>query len=96
MNTWTVEKQKLSGYWETAIIDERDGCRIAVVADRGGSTPDGARLIAAAPDLLAALEYIVGWRPTGWSAETARDMARAALDRARGLDSPKRVQEMGT
>ena len=43
-----------------------------------------ARLIAAAPDLLAALEYIMAWTPNDWNAETARDMARAAIAKARG------------
>ena len=43
-------------------------------------------LIAAAPDLLAALEYILGWNPVEWSAEKARDVARAAVAKARGED----------
>lgn len=30
-------------------------------------------------DLVAALRYITEWYPDGWSPETARDMARAAL-----------------
>ncbi len=43
-------------------------------------------LIAAAPDLLAALQYIVAWSPDAgrWNAETARDMANAAIARATG------------
>ena len=45
-----------------------------------------ARLIAAAPDLLAALQYIAGWQPENWNPETARDMARAAIAKAEGRD----------
>jgi hypothetical protein len=43
-------------------------------------------LIAAAPELLAALEYIMAWSPDGakWDVETARSMARAAIAKARG------------
>jgi hypothetical protein len=43
-----------------------------------------ARLFAAAPLMLEALHYIVGWRPEGWSGETARDMALAAIALAEG------------
>lgn len=43
-----------------------------------------ARLIAAAPDLLAALEYIVAWKPLDWDAAKARGMARAAIAKAKG------------
>lgn len=43
-----------------------------------------AHLFAAAPLLLDALRYIVGWAPEGWSAETARDMALAAIALAEG------------
>ena len=56
--------------------------------DRSADAPDpdtadaNSRLIAAAPDLLAALEYIVGWNPTDWKAEEARDLARAAIAKA--------------
>ena len=45
---------------------------------------DVARLIAAAPELLAALKYIAEWKPEGWSAERARDLARAAIAKAEG------------
>jgi hypothetical protein len=43
-----------------------------------------AHLIAAAPDMLEALEYIVGWEPFQWAPETAREMAIAAINKARG------------
>lgn len=43
-----------------------------------------ARLIAAAPDLLAALEYIVARNGTDWSPETARDLATKAIAKAKG------------
>jgi hypothetical protein len=64
------------------------GCFIALVGAYGAGIEDApeARLIAAAPDLLAALEYILDWSPDGskWSGETARDMGRAAIAKARG------------
>ena len=40
-------------------------------------------LISAAPDLLAALEYIMAW-DSNWTVEQARTMARAAIAKARG------------
>ena len=43
-----------------------------------------ARLIAAAPEMLEALEYIVAWNSGEWSAEKARDMAKSAIAKARG------------
>lgn len=44
-----------------------------------------AKLFVAAPDLVAALEYIVSWDPDRgkWNPETARDLARAAIAKAR-------------
>lgn len=49
-------------------------------------TAANARLIASAPDLLAALEYIVSWSPDAekWNAETARNKAAAAIAKAKG------------
>jgi len=51
-----------------------------------------ARLIAAAPELLEALKYIVAWSPDGdkWNAERARDMARAAIAKAEGQKGAQR------
>ena len=43
-----------------------------------------ARLIAAAPELLEALEYIVGWNSGEWDGEKARDMAKAAIAKVKG------------
>jgi hypothetical protein len=43
-----------------------------------------ARLIAAAPEMLEALEYILAWTPQGWDVEKARDMARNAIAKAKG------------
>jgi hypothetical protein len=42
-----------------------------------------ADILAAAPELLAALEYIVEWKD-GFDPEKARDLARAAIRKARG------------
>ena len=41
-----------------------------------------ARLIAAAPDMLTALEYIVAWNPKDWNPEKARDLAHVAIAKA--------------
>jgi hypothetical protein len=62
------------------------GYFIALVGSYAAEPGPDARLIAAAPDLLAALEYILDWSPDGskWSGETARDMGRAAIAKARG------------
>lgn len=49
----------------------------------GDEQAANARLMAAAPELLEALEYIVGWGPN-WDAEKARDMAREAIAKAKG------------
>lgn len=64
--------------------------RIVANIDRRPIVPGEPRanaiLIAAAPDLLAALEYIVAWSPDAekWNAETARDKAAAAIAKAKG------------
>lgn len=42
-----------------------------------------AALISAAPDMLAALEYIMAWGPD-WRADTARAMGNAAIAKAKG------------
>lgn len=51
----------------------------------GPDAADNARLIAAAPDLLEALEAIMGerWSPAGRS-EHVSDLARAAIAKATG------------
>jgi hypothetical protein len=46
-----------------------------------------AHLIAAAPDMAEALAYIVAWNGTDWNPDKARDMARAALAKARGEET---------
>ena len=43
------------------------------------------RLIAAAPDLLAALELVMAWRPSAaWPELAALEAARSALSKAKG------------
>jgi hypothetical protein len=62
------------GQWE--IHWSNDGECVAEIVFKG----DDARLIAAAPDLLAALEMIV----EQWD-QKALDVARAAIAKARGI-----------
>lgn len=45
---------------------------------------DAARVKQERDDLLAALEYIVAWAPVDWSPAQARDMALAAIAKAKG------------
>ena len=57
---------------------------VAVVGDKGVAAVDAdAALISAAPDMLAALEYIMAW-DSDWTVEQARTMARAAILKAKG------------
>ena len=53
----------------------------AEVAGRIGDA-EAARLIAAAPELLAALEELLGWQST--APQAVINEARAAIDKARG------------
>ena len=63
--------------------NQNDGYEIAAL--RGPDKDANARLIAAAPDLLAALDYLVRARDKGWKIdETGWDHARAAIARATG------------
>lgn len=88
------EVKHTPGPWEYHAVGDSDGETFGidhiVYANFGAvelcclPTEADGRLIAAAPDLLAALEYIVGWNPSDWSAETARDLARAAIAKAKG------------
>ena len=62
---------------------------IATLSNETGSVVSNARLIAAAPDLLAALQHMVDMyqrhfdvMPVAW--QTADDIARAAIARATG------------
>jgi hypothetical protein len=91
MQTQTQQAQHTPGPWHLtpgsarrdgkASITDQNWERVALVED---ATETDARLIAAAPELLEALQYIVGWNPDDWSAETARDRARAAIAKAEG------------
>lgn len=51
-----------------------------------GDHAANAALISAAPEMLEALRYIVGWKATGWDPEKARDMARLAIRKATGAE----------
>ena len=44
-----------------------------------------AALISAAPDMLAALRYVIDWKEgSAWDADTARAMVKAAIAKAEG------------
>jgi len=58
-------------------------------SDRGAAAEKNCnanlRLIAAAPDLLAALELVMAWRPSAaWPELAALEAARSALSKAKG------------
>lgn len=84
--------QDANGHEICAVFDENDqGEQWKIGGTITATTREGwanARLIAAAPDLLAALEAIMNarWRPEGMSEENA-DRARAAIARATGASS---------
>jgi len=61
-----------------------DGFGIADTTEVDEREKANARLIAAAPDMLEALKYIVAWKPKDWNPETARDMAQQAIAKAEG------------
>jgi len=88
-------KQHTPGPWEivereqdTPRIVGPDGQADVAILGTGAHTTEeeeaNARLIAAAPDMLEALKYIVAWKPKDWNPETARDMATAAISKAEG------------
>jgi hypothetical protein len=82
---------KVKPYVDAIDILDTNGVPVAHLADRAiadyvGMPPENARLIAAAPDMLSALLYIVRWKPSGWSAEAAQEMARSAIARATGQE----------
>jgi len=61
-------------------VSGANGDNAIVAPDRKPSTAD-ARLIAAAPELLAALERIAAWK-TDWRIDEAIVIARAAIAKA--------------
>src|SRR6185369_4200612 len=72
---------------DNAIVDETNGTTIAVVYGRNAGSEANAQLIAAAPDLLAALTELVREADTqGGSIRTVRrvtvDQARSAIAQA--------------
>jgi hypothetical protein len=89
-DNWRNETQSRDWY---VTGDHGEGSCVAVAVVSGNETSHpvceaNATLISAAPDLLAALEYIVAWNGTTWNAETARDMARRAIAKATGAAQP--------
>lgn len=88
-----------TGPWTAMVTDTMDGTPAlwdivqrssgGTVAEIQSHNPDDAALVAAAPDLLAALQHMVDMyqrhfdvMPVAW--QTADDIARAAIARATG------------
>ena len=57
-----------------------DDCVVVILPEQQAN----AKLIAAAPELLKALKYIVEWKPDNWSPEIGRELARNAITKAEG------------
>lgn len=72
---WTVESD--DGVDFTVLGGKSSQVRIAVECGERD-----ARLIAAAPDMLAALYEIANYDPTKWDAATLGNIARSAIARA--------------
>jgi hypothetical protein len=72
-----------------AVCFDDDGGLVAVTGPTGGDPENEAyaRLFAAAPDLLEALEAIEQNGGTTWDYATIGNVARAALQKARGEDA---------
>lgn len=82
---WRVSPQ--DNYRVVQIVTEENGNLIATLPYRGTLVPlDDARLIAAAPDLLRALEQMlpIDWRDGSMDHWRGVAKARAAIARAKG------------
>jgi len=81
---WNLRKGKISKNWRISTLT---GDHIATIQNNGNSL-DNARLIAAAPDLLEALQWIADHGDTGEGGRPAfhdmRAHARAAIAKATG------------
>lgn len=85
---WSEEGQTPSGMYRHSVCIDRGLGGHTCVAEARGETPrqayERARLIAAAPDLLAACEGAVEWL-SGWaSASPYIEQLQAALQKAKG------------
>uniref|UniRef100_A0A6M3LFN2 Uncharacterized protein n=1 Tax=viral metagenome TaxID=1070528 RepID=A0A6M3LFN2_9ZZZZ len=87
---WTLQQLETNrnGYdWPTFAIRSPQNCCLATVGtvDRyhADDNEANAHLMAAAPDMLAALEYVIGWNSDSWDADIARDMAVDAIAKAK-------------
>jgi len=76
---WTVKNDPVAP--ERVVVDMGDGIVAVHPFKDWKSNADRARLIAAAPDLLAALEQIANLPDEG---EGGNDIARAAIAKAKG------------
>ena len=85
---WFAEAKTVGEH--TYYIVRTRGLRPTTIADcwvLGRSEAEqkaNAELIAASPDLLAALTYIVAWDGDAWDGFHARELAKAAIAKAEG------------
>lgn len=85
---WYVDTQAKRADYIRAVGDELPGtCAVAQMCSRGGWSESNAnaRLIAAAPDLLEALELCLhAVKLAGWEGDYSAQKARAAIAKATG------------
>ena len=83
---WALMRTAYTGHLQ--VRDEAEEIVIALIPERtGDAAQSNARLIAAAPDLLAALEEVLPYVLMGGSGKAQHDLkanARAAIAKARG------------
>ena len=78
------------GPWSVLTLDDgtewvQSGCvRVAIVDDSAGCEPGNAALIAAAPEMLEALEALVDMVDSGDYRQATLNAADAAIRKARG------------
>lgn len=82
---WTAERTPASAYWDWTVIAPSGKGRVMQIGIDTDNTEADARLIAAAPDLLEALQAIVARVNGGSSYRMGADvdgLARAAIAKA--------------
>ena len=80
---WDVnEFTDLEGDHHVTVVAEWNGCPLAHMYEAGSETRANARLIAAAPELLEALQFVMSAH--GEQLDWAFEQARAAIAKATG------------